>query len=241
MFSQNADPEVRQNWLLGVFAFFVCILPVVNILSAKTATVYLGSIALTFSVGAFGYALTFPCTDVITEMWGKRHARLMVWMGFGAQITAMLYVYAAIMLPPAAEFSPRQSAFDVTLSPVGRIIGASLLSYIVSERFDILVFWLVRHLTGFKLFLGRVAMTTTLSQAVDTMIFIPVAFYGTEVIPYQEWALLVRVILCQWAIKASLIVVILPACHLLRKTIGYSNRARVPDEVWEDHSRQQAS
>jgi len=222
----------RQHWLLAVFAFFVSILPVINILSAKTITLQLGLWAPTFSVGAFGYALTFPCTDVITEMWGKQRARFMVFLGIIVQLGAMAYEVLVIYLPPSPEFAAKQQAFAASFVLVPRIVGASLLSYWISEWFDIHVFSFIRRFTGCHLFWQRVTFTTTVSQALDTIIFIPAAFLGTEILPWGQWNFLAWFAFCQWAVKASLTLVIIPACSYLRWVTGYSNPARVSDEDW---------
>lgn len=110
-------------------------------------------------------------------------ARQAVWAGFLASILLVLAVEIAIAWP-AAVFWEGQEAFQSTLRLTSRIVLASLVAYLISQNWDILVFDKLKKKTkGKHLWLRNCASTMT-SQGLDTIIFITIAFYGVlPVIP----------------------------------------------------------
>lgn len=150
---------------------FITGLAVLNLISSKIMTLW----GLTFSVGSLVYAITFPITDVISEIWGKKRATRLVWLGFGANILVLIIVYIAVYAPPA-PFWLGQKAYAQTLGIVGRIVLGSMFAYLISQHHDVWSFHWWKRKTGSKYLWLRNNLSTMSSQLLDSIIFILVAF-----------------------------------------------------------------
>ncbi len=191
--------------LILLTELFVTALIAANIIAAKLFV--LGSVVLT--VGIITYPITFLLTDTISEVWGKKRATQVVWMGFLANIFMLGVLYIARILPPA-PFWPHQEAFDLILGAVPRIVIASLVAYIVSQTHDVWSFHFWRHKTGGKHLWLRNNVSTMTSQLIDSVIFVTVAFYGS--MPNDA---LVTMIITQYMVKLVIAVLDTPFCYML--------------------------
>ena len=159
--------------------FFVVSLIVSNIIAAKV--VCIGWIEIPAAVIA--YPITFLCTDVISEIWGREEARRTVHLGFVVQIFSLILIYIAIYLPPAEYMFEFQSSFAETLGTSARFVLASLVAYGVAQTLDVHLFHWLRG--RFEPKWMRNNGSTMVSQLVDTVIFITIGFWG--VVPNLGW------------------------------------------------------
>ncbi len=130
--------------------------------------------------GVLGYAVTFSITDVISEVWGKDYARRVMLAGLASLGFVFLIVWLAVILP-AAPFWTEEKAFMSILGiqrGAGRIMLASVAAYLVSQSHDIWAFHFWGKLTRGKHLWLRNNASTLVSQAIDTCLFILLAFYG---------------------------------------------------------------
>ncbi|ELY71511.1 queuosine precursor transporter [Natrinema versiforme] len=124
---------------------------------------------------ALAYALTFLASDCYTELYGRRAAQIVVNVGFVLNFVVLALVWSTIAAP-AAPSSVDPAAFETALGASTNVVLGSLLAYIVSQNWDVLVFHRIRSYTGSeKLWLRNIASTAS-SQAIDTVIFVSVAF-----------------------------------------------------------------
>lgn len=123
---------------------------------------------------ALAYALTFFASDCYAELYGRRSAQIMVNVAFAMNFVVLALVWSTIAAPGAdPEFA---ALFEEALAPAGNIVLGSLLAYIVSQNYDVIVFHRIRDATdGAYLWLRNIVSTGT-SQAIDTVIFVSVAF-----------------------------------------------------------------
>lgn len=191
--------------LILLTGLFVTALIAANIIAAKLFV--LGSVVLT--VGIITYPITFLLTDTISEVWGKKRATQVVWMGFLANIFMLGVLYIARILPPA-PFWPHQEAFDLILGAVPRIVIASLVAYIVSQTHDVRSFHFWKRVTRGKHLWLRNNVSTMTSQLIDSVIFVTVAFYGS--MPNDA---LVTMIITQYMVKLVIAVLDTPFCYML--------------------------
>jgi uncharacterized integral membrane protein (TIGR00697 family) len=126
--------------------------------------------------GVFAYALTFFASDCYAELYGKRPAQALVNVAFAMNFV-LLALLALAIWAPAFEFSPvGGEPFATVLGASAGIVAGSLLAYVVSQNWDVIVFHRLRDATdGDALWLRNVASTAS-SQLIDTVIFITVAF-----------------------------------------------------------------
>jgi hypothetical protein len=123
---------------------------------------------------ALAYALTFFASDCYAELYGRRAAQIVVNVAFAMNFVVLALLWTTILAPAVdPEFA---STFREALAPGTNIILGSLLAYVVSQNWDVLVFHRLRELTGGSFLWLRNVGSTATSQALDTVIFVSVAF-----------------------------------------------------------------
>ena len=125
--------------------------------------------------GVLAYAVTFLATDSIAELYGRRIAHLVVNVGF-AMILVMLGLVWLAILAPASPAGVEQEAFAAVMGPSTNIVLGGLLAYLVSQNWDVFAFHRIREYTDARLLWARNLGSTATSQAIDTVVFIVVAF-----------------------------------------------------------------
>ena len=163
--------------------------------AAVLATKIISIAAIAVPAGVFAYCITFVCTDVISEIWGRRYANMVVLAGVIGLACTFLLIQLALWWP-AAPFWHQEEAFRGTLGMTPRIIAASLTAYVLSQFHDVWLYNLIKdRMRGRHLWL-RNNVATILSQLIDSAVFIVIAFYG--VMPV--WPLIAG----QWTVKTAL-------------------------------------
>jgi len=142
--------------------------------------------------GVLAYSITFLCTDIVGEAYGKESARRIVFGGFVALVIVMLLTQLSLVWP-AAPFWDNHDGFGSVLGTTQRIIMASLVAYVISQFTDVWIFARLRTATNGRFLWLRNNLSTAISQLIDSVIFIVIAFYG--VMPIFE------LIIGQWVIK----------------------------------------
>ena len=210
----------RQTKLLILISIFVAVLAFISLTSAKIATVF----GITFSISVFFYAITFFCTDVISECWGKEMARKVVWMGFLAAVLMVVFTLIAIALPPADFWVEQQEFFASFFGLVPRIVLGGLIAYLASQMHDVWAFHFWRKKTANKHLWLRNNASTIVSQFIDTVIFVSIAFYGTVPI-----SIFFSLLWGQYLIKLVIAAIDTPLVYAARRWIG------VPQEIIDRH------
>jgi len=131
----------------------------------------------TISAALVVYSITFLLTDTISEFWGKKEAKKAVWSGFLALIMLVFVTQIAINLTPAS-FWDGQEAFVKIFSSTWRIALASFLAYILAQNHDVWAYHFWKKKTKGKYLWLRNNASTWVSQSIDTVVFMAVAFYG---------------------------------------------------------------
>lgn len=197
---------MKLNKLIVLNGFFVMSLLVSNVTASKIISI--GNLIVPAAVVA--YAITFLCTDVIGELYGKEEANKTVRLGFILQLFSIGLLYVAIKLPPAPFMMEYNEVFQQVLGQSLRVVIASLIAYTISQFNDVYIFHKLKDIHGSKHKWLRNNLSTITSQLIDTSIFITIAFYG--IVP-NLWAL----ILGQFTIKVVLALLDTPFFYLLTK------------------------
>ena len=203
--------ENERAFVVLVSVFVGCI-TIASVLASKIIHVF----GLFVPAGVLAYSVTFPCTDTISEIWGAKRARYVVSGGFVALLLVLALVQISIIWP-SAPFWDRSEAFGSILGSTSRIIVASFVAYLVSQFHDIWAFHFWKRITGEKHLWIRNNLSTTMSQCIDSVIFISIAFYGVMPI----WPL----IFGQWIVKLVIAGIDTPIVYLLVWSIRYKNSA----------------
>ncbi len=136
------------------------------------------------SLGVIFYSSIFFATDVLSENYGKAEANKAVRMGFAVSVIVLMMLSLALLYLPStrpgtAEFSANiHDAFATIVNFTPRFVFGSLLAYYVSQSFDVWAFHKIKQLTGEKWLWLRNNASTIGSQAIDTLIYSLVAWWG---------------------------------------------------------------
>ncbi len=184
---------------------FVSSLLLANILAAKIIVV--GELVLPAAI--ILYPFTFLFTDVVAEVEGKKSASSLVMAGFYLSIFMVVVILAGRLLPPAG-FWRHQEAYTVILGSTPRIVLASMIAYLISQNHDVWAFhWWRKKTAGRHLWL-RNNLSTIVSQLIDSVLFIGIAFWG-KVPP----ATIGVMILSQYVVKVGIALLDTPICYLM--------------------------
>jgi len=156
-----------------VLAAFVAVLLISNV--ASTKILVLGP--FTFDGGTILFPASYIFGDILTEVYGFRRSRRVIWAGFAA--TGLMAGVLALVdaLPPAADW-PHQEAFGAVLGQTPRIVLASLLAYFAGEFSNSWILSRMKVRTRGRWLFARTIGSTLVGEGLDTAIFVAVAFAG---------------------------------------------------------------
>jgi len=188
--------------LTGLFAGGVVI---ANVLAAKLTWIVLpglGGVAVPAGFAAFGVA--YLCSDLIVEFYGEDTAHEVVNGTIITLVAAYLLTAAAIWFP-AAPFYQLNAEYAAVLGSSASIVLASVVALGIAQHFDVAVFARVLDRTGRRHKWARNCVSTSLSQGVDTVIFVGLGFgvfplLGLGGSPILGWEL-VSIIVGQYVVK----------------------------------------
>ena len=184
--------------LMGI-AFNVCLIAS-NLLETKVIDL----LGLTATGGLVVFPISYIINDCVTEVWGYRRARLVIWTGFASNFLMIAFSQLAIALP-AAEFWEGEESFNFIFGLAPRIAVASLLAFLAGSFLNAYVMSRMKVAMAGRHFSVRAIASTVAGEVVDSMIFFPIAFAG--LIPVGE---IMVMIATQAALKSLYEVVILP-------------------------------
>jgi queuosine precursor transporter len=157
-----------------VMAAFVTVLLCANLIGAsKLATLF----GFTFGAGVLFFPISYVFGDVLTEVYGYARARKVVWAGFGALLFASVMSAIVLAFPPAPGW-PHQAAFETVFGGTPRIALASLVAYFSGELTNSFVLAKMKIKTEGRHLWTRTIGSTIAGEAVDSLIFYPLAFLG---------------------------------------------------------------
>ena len=207
-----------------VMAAFVVILICSNLIGpAKIAQVTLPLVGtLTFGAGVLFFPISYIFGDVLTEVYGYARSRRVIWAGFGGLAFASIMASVVVALPPA-PFWNNQAAYEVAFGGTWRIALASMIAYFCGEFVNSFVLAKMKILTSGRWLWTRIIGSTIFGEGVDSILFYPLAFYGSGIIPDDK---LPVVMLAQFVGKVGVEVVFTPVTYWI---VGTLKRAEQED------------
>ncbi len=188
-----------------VTGLFVAVLIISNVASTKILD--LGP--FTFDGGTILFPLAYIFGDILTEVYGYKRSRKVIWTGFFSLALATLVFYIVGMLPAAADWTG-QDAYMTILGVVPRIALASLVAYFAGEFSNSYVLAKMKIWTKGRWLWTRTIGSTIVGEFLDTAIFALVAFLG--VLPKS---LLIAVIVSNYIFKVGVEVVFTPITYIV--------------------------
>lgn len=166
-----ALPISRSLFVLSIlYGGMTCI---AGILGNKQ--VALGPLAV--EAGIFAFLLLVVLSSAVAELHGRETANRLVILGFVPLVVSMLLILLVLALPASPEMNPeRLAGFQLVLAQSPRLMGAGIVAYGISQLLNVGLFSLMRREGGLLWLRG--ALASVLSQIIDTLIFITLAFYG---------------------------------------------------------------
>ena len=159
---------------IGIYAWIPAATILANIQVMKTVVIF----GMTATLGNAAYASIFLATDILSENYGKKEARIAVWLGLAASLAATLVMSIAVWFVPAENDFAHESLKGLfTVMP--RVAMASLIAYLISQFNDISLYHLLKKAKPSVGFLWmRNNGSTLVSQLLDSLIFATFAFWG---------------------------------------------------------------
>jgi uncharacterized integral membrane protein (TIGR00697 family) len=195
--AQATPPLSRSLFALAVFyGGMVCIAGVLG-----NKQVALGPLAV--EAGIFAFLLLVVTSSAVAELHGRSTANRLVLLGFVPLLASLALTLLVLAMPAAEDMDPaRLTAFDTMMTGTPRIWLAGIVAYGISTMLNVSIFSRLKGREGSRLLWLRSGVASVLSQIVDTLIFISVAFYG--VFPIGE------LMLGQMIAKVVLSIVLVP-------------------------------
>jgi uncharacterized integral membrane protein (TIGR00697 family) len=218
-----AEPRQYKYYDL-IMAAFVAVLLCSNIIGVqKVSHVSLPFIGdYVFGAGVLFFPISYLFGDILTEVYGYKRSRRVIWAGFGALIFASLMSYVVTRLPPSPTMSAEQvNAVNSVFGQTWRIAIASLVAFWAGEFMNSFVLAKMKVATTGKFLWMRTIGSTFAGEAIDSSIFYPLAFLGT-------WSneQLISVMIGNYFLKVFWEVVATPFTYIV---VGFLKRAEHED------------
>jgi len=175
-----------------------------------------------FGAGVLFFPISYVFGDVLTEVYGYARARRVIWAGFAGLAFASVMAAVVVALPPA-PFWEHQKAYETAFGQAPRIAAASMFAYFCGEFVNSFVLAKMKILTAGRWLWTRTIGSTIAGEAVDSVLFYPLAFYGSGIIPDDK---LPAIMLAQFTLKVAVEVVFTPLTY---KIVGALKRAENED------------
>ena len=187
-----------------VMAAFVAILLLSNLIGASKLATLNG---FTFGAGIMFFPISYVLGDVLTEVYGYANARRCVWAGFAALLFMAFMSFVVVALPPADGWNG-QAAYVSVFGSTWRIVAASVIAFWAGEFVNSFVLAKMKILTGGKKLWTRTIGSTVFGQAVDSVIFYPIAFLGI-----WSTSQVLTVMVTNWLLKVLWEVLLTPVTY----------------------------
>jgi uncharacterized integral membrane protein (TIGR00697 family) len=202
--SDKRTPESRYSfWFVLVAAIFTACLITSNIIAVKLIRV-LGFI---IPAAIIVFPISYIFGDVLTEVYGYRQARLVIWLGFLCNLLSVASIWLAQALPPAS-FWEGQAAYERILGHTPRLLVASFSAYLIGEFVNSFILAKMKIATKGKWLWTRTIASTLAGQGLDSLVFMAIAFAGT--IPASGMA---NAVVTQWLAKSAYEAILTPATY----------------------------
>ncbi len=180
--------ERRERVFIVLAGVFLCAMTLLNVLGISRF-IQFGPLQL--AIGVLPYPLTFLCTDLISEIYGRRRASFLVFCGFGLNFFILAVMWLGMAASPAegqppswqilqlaepirlangAYFEQEVELFQILYENTSGIVVGSMVAYMLAQYWDVQVFHFIKRFTGEKHLWLRNNLSTMSSQLIDTAV-----------------------------------------------------------------------
>lgn len=204
------------------------------VISGLLITLYLTSNIMAVKlISAFGVTLfdagtiTFPFAymlgDVLTEVWGFKTAKKVIWLTFFCNVLLVLSTFTGVLLPYPDYMAETANAYAVIFGYVPRIVLASLIAFLGGELLNAWTMVKIKEKTGERLLWVRTIGSSMVGYTFDTIVFVLIAFAGTA--PVRD---LIFMIVVQYVAKLG--IEALGATPMAYALISFMKKRRLIEE-----------
>jgi uncharacterized integral membrane protein (TIGR00697 family) len=176
---------------LVVAALFITALITANIVAVKL----IGIAGVILPAAIVVFPISYIIGDILTEVYGYRAARSVIWLGFVCNAVVVLFFWIAGLLPTAPDWEG-QEAYQRILGYTPRLLMASFAGYLVGEFSNAFIMARAKVFTEGRWLWSRTVGSTIVGEGLDSVLFISIAFVGTV-----PGGVLGGMILAQWIAK----------------------------------------
>jgi len=216
-----------------ITALFVAVLLISNIASSAKIIdwgVAVFGLPLAFDAGTLLFPISYIFGDILTEVYGYKRSRRVIWAGFGAAVLMALTFWLVGLMPGEAAWQgyAGQSAYDAILGGVasGGIIIASLAAYFAGEFSNSITLAKMKVATKGRWLWSRTIGSTLIGQGIDTVAFVVIA----TIFGVFPWAIALSLIVTNYIFKVSIEAIFTPATYAI---VGLLKQAE--QENYFDH------
>ncbi len=199
--------------------FFTVCLITSNLFASKIFMI--GNVALPCAVLIF--PVSYILNDCFAEVWGYRASRLVIWVAFAMNFFVVIAGALAVWLP-GAPFWDGGPHFDYVFRMAPRVAFASLLAFLAGSTLNAYVLSRMKVAQQGKAFSLRAILSSLAGEFLDSLIFMPIAFWGTE------WSVLGKMMLFQVGFKVLYEILVLPVTSRVVRSLKRSEGVDVFDE-----------
>lgn len=212
----TAHRQTPWKYFSLISSVFVAILLISNTVGVKVVDVF----GLNLPGGIIVFPVSYIFGDVLTEVYGYRASRRIIWTGLACAVM-MSGVYYVVEQLPAASFWPHQQAYESILGFAPRITLASIIAYFCGEFSNSYVLAKMKLFTNGRHLWTRTIGSTIVGEGVDTLVFCAVAFTGV----FTSIQIL-SIVLANYVVKVAYEVIATPATYAV---VGFLKRAEGVD------------
>ena len=220
VFSKWFFPSRRDVIMVG----FVTTYLMANIVSVKFVKLFW----LNLPAGTLLIPLTFLFADAFSELYGRREAQRLIWLGFYANLLVVIISKITIWVAPADFWVGHAEAYNYVISSAPKLIIACIAAYLISQSYDVWLFDLIRRLTRDRWFWLRKNASTLTSQFIDTAVLIGILVLFGVVPAVVAWS----VIGSNYLVKSIFGLIDTPLCYLLIwRRRAAKEKVNVPEQI----------
>lgn len=209
--SLSANKHRQYKYYDLVMAAFVAVLLCANLIGASKRTIVGG---FTFGAGILFFPISYVFGDILTEVYGYARSRRVIWAGFGAMIFASIMSYVVVAMPPAPGWDG-QEVYEKAFGSTWRIVLASLVAFWAGEFANSVTLAKMKIGMEGRFLWMRTIGSTIVGEAVDSMIFYPLAFAAIAIVNLKgwTWAQVIEVMFHNYLLKVLWEVVMTPITY----------------------------
>jgi queuosine precursor transporter len=208
--AQQEPTSFRFYDILAVVAATVAVCT--NMLVLKIARIETPFGTLIFGGAVVFFPVTYILGDVLTEVYGFRRARRVIWLSFGAQLYAAAMSWAVLAMP--VDWEPKnvvmQRHYEAVFTVAPRIFAASLLAFLVGDFINSIILARRKVIDQGRAYWKRAILSTVCGQLADSLIFYPLAFSGI-----WSWNQIVHIGVTHYSLKVAIEILGVPFSYWL--------------------------